>query len=57
LQVLYLNDNYLTEIPAELGRLFNLRYLYLGGNQIYQVPIEIERLNNLIIINNNIIID
>ena len=47
LTFLHLAENYLTEIPVEIGGLVRLEYLYLGGNKIRTVPPEIGNLTKL----------
>ena len=44
---LYLNDNQLTSVPAEIGQLTSLERLYLNGNQLTSVPAEIGQLTSL----------
>ena len=44
---LYLNDNQLTSLPAEIWQLTSLRVLDLGGNQLTSVPAEIGQLTSL----------
>ncbi|KAK4414170.1 putative disease resistance RPP13-like protein 1 [Sesamum alatum] len=48
LQTLLLsNCTYLTELPAEMGKLINLRYLDIVGSGIDEMPLELGNLVNL----------
>src|SRR5271165_5939373 len=47
LQVLYLYNNQITEIPATLGNLVNLQEVYLSHNQIKEIPAALSNLANL----------
>ena len=47
LQTLYLYNNQLESIPAEIGKLINLQILYVHNNQLERIPVEICRLINL----------
>lgn len=44
---LILTDNQLTELPASIGQLTQLRKLSLAGNQLTQLPTEMEACQNL----------
>uniref|UniRef100_A0A0N7ZC39 Disease resistance R13L4/SHOC-2-like LRR domain-containing protein n=1 Tax=Scylla olivacea TaxID=85551 RepID=A0A0N7ZC39_SCYOL len=52
---LYLNDNCLSRIPAEIARLEHLMYLDLSCNKIRSLPAEIGELTRLreLLLNNN----
>ena len=47
LQRLDLSYKQLTEVPPEIGQLYNLQRLSLWGNQLTEVPPEIGQLSNL----------
>ncbi len=47
LQLLWLSNNQIKEIPKEIGKLTNLQNLYLSNNQIKILPKEIGELTNL----------
>ena len=51
LEVLYLNDLGLTELPDAIGNLKQLRELYLWGNELTVMPDSISQLENLRVIN------
>ena len=44
---MYLNNNQLTSLPAEIGQLTSLTELYLSDNQLTSVPAEIGQLTSL----------
>ena len=44
---LYLSNLGLTELPSEIGNLWNLQYLYLNNNLLINLPSEIGNLHNL----------
>ena len=52
---LYLRDNQLTELPAEIGALPSLQHLYVENNQLTGIPVEIGALTSLrhLSLNNN----
>ena len=47
LEILYLNNNQLSELPDSISRLQNLSELYLSNNQLSELPNSITRLQNL----------
>jgi len=47
LQLFYLHNNEITEIPKEIYQLVNLQWLYLHNNEITEIPKEICQLVNL----------
>lgn len=47
LTVLVVQDSAVTEVPASLGDLFNLRYISLRRTQVKSLPESIEKLSNL----------
>lgn len=51
LEVLYLNDLALTELPESIGDLMQLRELHLWGNELSVLPDSIHQLHNLRVIN------
>ena len=38
---LYIDENELTSVPADIGQLTSLEWLYLSSNQLTSVPAEI----------------
>ncbi len=42
-----MNNNVLTELPKEIGKLTNLLYLEIGNNKIKSLPDEIKNLTKL----------
>ena len=44
---MYLNDNQLTSLPAEIGQLTSLEELFLQRNQLTSLPAEIGQLTSL----------
>lgn len=46
-RILDLNENQLTTLPKEIGKLQNLQELGLSGNQLITLPKEIGQLKNL----------
>jgi Leucine-rich repeat (LRR) protein len=46
-EILYLDKNKLTEIPAKIGELVNLRELHINNNMLTTLPPEIGKLVNL----------
>ena len=47
LQMLYLRNNQLNELPAELGLLTNLQEFDLRNNHLRQLPLQLGQLSNL----------
>jgi Leucine-rich repeat (LRR) protein len=47
LEILYLTDLALVEIPEEIGKLKNLKELSFAGNELEEVPEELFRLKQL----------
>ncbi|KAL1123533.1 hypothetical protein AAG570_002610 [Ranatra chinensis] len=54
---LYLNDNSLSRLPADVGRLMNLRTLDLSSNKLRSLPAELGELIQLreLVLNHNLI--
>ena len=44
---MYLGENQLTSLPAEIGQLTSLQGLFLWGNQLTSLPAEIRQLTSL----------
>ena len=51
--ILYLDNNNLSELPKEIGNLINLEILYLNMNNVTELPKEIGNLTNLKYLNLN----
>ena len=51
LEVLYLNDLGLTELPESIGNMKQLRELHLWGNELKTLPDSVRKLKNLRLIN------
>ncbi|MCF7799376.1 leucine-rich repeat domain-containing protein [Candidatus Babeliales bacterium] len=48
IETLYLDNNDLTDLPAEIGKLENLKFLYLSNNKLTKLPKEIGNLKKLV---------